>query len=81
MPDINNLAGRIDAEFSAAAETIKRFRAENVEEYKQWQKRLEQLGRVFEEVRDIWRPRLVPSGRECRTEQDCDRLTLRHTAS
>ena len=58
MPDVNSLAGRIDAEFSSAAEKIRRFQAENVEEYKQRQKRLEQLGRVFEELGDIWRPRL-----------------------
>jgi hypothetical protein len=30
MPDINSLGGRIDAAFSAAAEKIKKFQAENV---------------------------------------------------
>ena len=58
MPDINSLAGRIDAEFSAVTEKMKKFQVEQVEQHKQRQKRLEQLGKVFEELREIWRPRL-----------------------
>jgi hypothetical protein len=58
MPDIKSLAGRIDAEFSAAAEKIRRFQAEKVEEHKARQKRLQQLGGTFDELRDIWKPRL-----------------------
>jgi len=58
MPDINSLAGRIDAEFSTAAEKLRKFQVENLEQHRQRQKRLEQLGRLFEELRNIWRPRL-----------------------
>jgi YHS domain-containing protein len=58
MTDINSLAGRIDAEFSTAAEKIRKFQVENLEEHRRRQKRLEQLGQLFEELRDIWRPRL-----------------------
>jgi len=58
MPDINSLASRIDAEFLAVAEKMKKFQAEQVEAYKQREKRLEQLGKVFDELRDIWKPRL-----------------------
>jgi YHS domain-containing protein len=58
MPDINSLASRIDAEFSAVEEKIKKFQTQQVEEHKQRQQRLEQLGKVFDELRDIWRPRL-----------------------
>jgi YHS domain-containing protein len=58
MPDVDSLAGRIDAEFSALGEKVKKVRAEQVEEYKERQKRLEQLGKVFDELRDIWKPRL-----------------------
>jgi YHS domain-containing protein len=58
MPDINSLASRIDAEFSAVEGKVKKFQAQQVEEHKQRQKRLEQLGKVFDELRDIWRPRL-----------------------
>ena len=58
MPDINSLASRIDAEFSAVEEKIKKFQVEEVEKHKQRQSRLEQLGKVFDQLRDIWRPRL-----------------------
>ena len=58
MPDINSLASRIDAEFSAIAEKTKKFQSEQVQEHKQRQTRLEQLGKVFDQLRDIWRPRL-----------------------
>jgi YHS domain-containing protein len=58
MTDTNTLAGRIDAEFSAAEQKVKQFQAEQVQEHQQRQKRLEQLGKVFDELREIWRPRL-----------------------
>jgi YHS domain-containing protein len=58
MPDVNSLAGRIDAEFSTAAEKIRKFQIENLEEHRRRQKRLEQLSRIFEELRNIWGPRL-----------------------
>jgi hypothetical protein len=37
MPDISNLASRIDAAFSAVEEKIKKFQAEQVEAHKQRQ--------------------------------------------
>jgi YHS domain-containing protein len=58
MVDLNSLASRIDAEFSAVEQKAKKFQVQQVEEYKQRQKRLRQLGNVFEELRAIWRPRL-----------------------
>lgn len=58
MPDINSLASRIDAEFSAVEQKVKQFQVTQVEEHKQRQKRLEQLGKAFDELRDIWKPRL-----------------------
>jgi YHS domain-containing protein len=58
MPDINSLASRIDAEFSAVAEKVKQVQAGQVEEQKQRQQRLEQLGKMFDQLADIWRPRL-----------------------
>jgi YHS domain-containing protein len=58
MPDINSLANRIDAEFSTVAEKTKKFQAEQMDLHKQRQKSLEQLGKVFDQLRDIWRPRL-----------------------
>jgi hypothetical protein len=58
MADISNLASRLDAQFAAVAEKFKKFQAEQVEDYKVRQKRLEQLGKVFDELREIWKPRL-----------------------
>ena len=58
MPDISNLASRIDAEFSGVEEKVKKFQVEQSEAHKQRQQRLEQLGKVFDQLRDIWRPRL-----------------------
>jgi len=58
MPDIKSLASRIDAEFSAVEEKTKKFQVEQVEKHKQRLNRLEQLGKLFDELRDIWKPRL-----------------------
>jgi YHS domain-containing protein len=58
MPDISNLANRIEAEFSTVEEKVKKFQVEQVGAHKQRQQGLEQLGKVFDELRDIWRPRL-----------------------
>ncbi len=58
MADSLSLAGRIDAEFSAVQEKVTKIHTEQAEERKQRQKRLEKLGGVFDELREIWRPRL-----------------------
>jgi YHS domain-containing protein len=58
MPDISGLASRLDAEFSAVEGKVKKFQAEQVEVHKQRQQRLEQLGKVFDQLGDIWKPRL-----------------------
>jgi len=58
MPNINSLASRIDAEFSAVEEKVKKFQASQVAAHEQRQKRLEQLGKVFDELREAWKPRL-----------------------
>ena len=43
MPDVNTLASRLDAEFSAVEQKVKKFQTEQVEAHKERQKRLEQL--------------------------------------
>jgi hypothetical protein len=58
MPDIKNLSSRIDAEFSAIEEKVKKFQVEQAEAHKQREKRLEHLNKVFDQMRDVWRPRL-----------------------
>jgi YHS domain-containing protein len=58
MTDVNSLASRLDAEFSAVEQKIKQQQAQQVQDYKGRQQRLELLGKVFEEMRDVWKPRL-----------------------
>jgi YHS domain-containing protein len=58
MPDIKSLASRIDAEFSTAEEKVKHFQVEQVEKHKQRQMRLEQLGKVFDQLLANAKPRL-----------------------
>jgi len=58
MSDISSLTRRIDAEFSAVEQKVKKFQEVQVEAHQQRQQRLEQLGKVFEQLRHIWQPRL-----------------------
>jgi hypothetical protein len=58
MAESSNLAHRIDAEFSAVEKKVNRFQAEQVGEFKERQKRLAKLNTVFDELREIWKPRL-----------------------
>src|SRR5262245_1426060 len=58
MSDINSLVGRIDAEFSALEEKVKKAQVGQVQAYQERQKRLQQLGQVFDRLREVWGPRL-----------------------
>jgi hypothetical protein len=58
MPDINRLASRIDAEFSAVEQKVKKVQSQQIEQQKQREKRLERLNKVFDELQGMWRPRL-----------------------
>jgi len=58
MADNNSLAQRIDAEFLSVAETMKSFQVQQTEDYKGRRERLTQLTKVFDELREIWKPRL-----------------------
>ena len=58
MTDINSLAKQIDAEFAVVAEKATKFQIEQMQEHKERQQRMEKLGQVFEDLRDVWRPRL-----------------------
>jgi hypothetical protein len=57
MPDIKSLVSRVDAEFSALREKHQKAQAEQVQAYKTRQQRLQQLGKVFDQLREIWKPR------------------------
>lgn len=59
MPDIDSLASRIDAEFSAVEQKVKKAQSQQAEQQAQREKQLERLNKTFDELRDrIWRPRL-----------------------
>jgi YHS domain-containing protein len=58
MFDIGNLAKRIGLEFSSAAERDKALLGGQKQDAKLPQDRLEQLGKLFEELREVLRPRL-----------------------
>jgi YHS domain-containing protein len=58
MPEVKSLSSRIDGEFAAAEQNVKDIQAERLQEYRERQKRLEQLGQVFERLARTWRPRL-----------------------
>ena len=58
MADIKDLVSRVDAEFSALKEKHQKTQAEQVHVYQERQQRLQQLGKVFDRLREIWGPRL-----------------------
>lgn len=58
MADINSLLQRIDAEFNSVEDKVKKAQLENMQEYRDRQKRLETFGKVVEELKNIWLPRL-----------------------
>jgi YHS domain-containing protein len=58
MPEATSLSSRIDSEFAAAEKKVKDIQAERLQEYRERQKRLEQLGQVFEQLAKTWKPRL-----------------------
>jgi YHS domain-containing protein len=58
MPDVANLISRIDAEFAALDNKIKRARAERLQEYRERQDRLAAFERHMEDLPAVWRPRL-----------------------
>jgi hypothetical protein len=58
MLDVGTLAKRINLEFSSAEEREKELLGGLQQLTPQQQHRLEQLGRVFDELREVWKPRL-----------------------
>jgi YHS domain-containing protein len=58
MADTSSLASRLDAEFAAVEERVKKVQVEKSQEQKGRQQRLEQLGKVFDQLAEIWKPPL-----------------------
>jgi YHS domain-containing protein len=58
MANIDQLLGRIDAEFSAMKNRVEQKREEFVEQYKGRQQRLESFAKACERLRNVWTPQL-----------------------
>jgi YHS domain-containing protein len=58
MADVSSLASRIDAEFSIVKEKVKKLQAGQVEDYEERQQRLKKLDNVFNQLAEVWKPRL-----------------------
>jgi YHS domain-containing protein len=58
MADVNDLMERIDAEFAAKDERIKKFQSQEQRGFKEREARLEKFGKLLDELSGIWKPRL-----------------------
>lgn len=58
MPAAESLTSRIDAEFAAFDERLKRDQEQRIGEYRERQERFAALGPRLEKLSQIWRPRL-----------------------
>jgi YHS domain-containing protein len=58
MPDVASLLNRIDAEFSALDDKIKRAQAERLQEYQERQERLAAFEKQLETLPEVVKPRL-----------------------
>jgi len=58
MPNVDTLIGRIDAEFAALGDKIKRAQGERMQEHEDRQKRLAAFEKELEALPEVWKPRL-----------------------
>ena len=58
MADSQNLADRIDAALASIEQRRAAFRTAEIRKYQDWQQRLEQLNKVFDRLREVWKPPL-----------------------
>lgn len=58
MADVATLMNRIDAEFSALDDKIKRAQSEKLEEHRERQNRLAAFEQRLETLPDVWKPRI-----------------------
>jgi YHS domain-containing protein len=58
MATANSLMDRIDAEFAAAEERAQQLKTQQKEEFQGRKQRLEKIGQLMEQLRNVWRPRL-----------------------
>lgn len=58
MTDTQNLADRIDAALASIEQRREEFRTDETRKYQEYQQRVEQLNKVFDGLREIWKPPL-----------------------
>jgi hypothetical protein len=58
MPELNNLASRIDGEFAAMQKKVMDMQVERLRDYRERHKRLGQLYEIFQKLGEGWKPRL-----------------------
>jgi YHS domain-containing protein len=58
MADVNSLLKRIDAEFSALDDKIKKAQKEHLEQHQEREKRLTKFEKLLADLPAVWRPRL-----------------------
>ena len=58
MPKVEELLSRIDKEFIAVEDRIKRNQSQQMEVYRDRQQRLEKFEQTLNHLREVWRPRL-----------------------
>lgn len=58
MEDVKGLESRIDAEFKASQEKLKRLQTQQVEAHQGRQERLDLFAKDCERLRQVWKPRL-----------------------
>jgi len=64
MTDVSNLIQRIRDEFAASQQKLKGFQAQQVESHHARQKREEKLEQLFDQLAEVWRPRLEALAKE-----------------
>ncbi|MCI0742509.1 MAG: hypothetical protein L0Y72_26045 [Gemmataceae bacterium] len=58
MPKVEELLSRIDKEFSAVEDRIKKTQSQQMDVYRSRQDRLAKFEEILNHLRDVWRPRL-----------------------
>ena len=64
MAEVSKLVERIRGEIAASQEKIKKFQSHQVESHHARQQRLGQLERLFDQLKDVWKPRLEALAKE-----------------
>lgn len=64
MEDVSSLLQRIRGAFTASQEKMKQFQTQQVSLHHEREQRLERLEKIFDQLREVWRPRLDSLAKE-----------------